>query len=235
MIEHKDTIEHCYTEERDESHASRDAKGQSPHPQCHDATDERQRNRGKNNQRPCDTSEGKEEQEEDEYQCNRNNYEERLNGVLKIFELSSILEIIARRKRDMFVQRLTYLLHHLSDISVSHIHTDDHPAFGSVTIDLQRSVVERDVSHLTHRNLLSVACPHIESVEVEVAHFLLIQSEHEVKASLVLKHHACRLSGISGAHDVVELLDVYPIAGYLRAVIMDDELRQPHRLLHDNI
>ena len=235
VVNHKYTIEHSHTEEGYKSHTCRNAERQSAQPQRQNSAYERQWHSREHHKRISDASEGKEQQQQDEHQRYRYHYHERADGVLQIFELSAVFEIIAGLEFHILIERFAYLLHHLLYVGIAHIHTYHYAALGGIAVYLQRSVHEVDGSHLAHRHLQTIASAHIQTIQVEVFHFLIVKTHHKVESALVFKHHSGCLAGISGANDVVEFLNIDAVARNLGAIIFHHQLRQTHSLLHYHI
>lgn len=84
--------------------------------------------------------EGKEEQQQDEHQGDGDNHREGADGILQVLELAAILEVVAGLEFHVLVERLSDLVHHLLNIGIAHIHTDNHASLGGVAVDLQRAV-----------------------------------------------------------------------------------------------
>ena len=66
VVDHQYAVEHCHAKQGDETHSGRDAEGQATQPQGSNAANERQRYGGEYHQRPCDTAESEEKQQQDE-------------------------------------------------------------------------------------------------------------------------------------------------------------------------
>ena len=81
----------------------------------------------------------------------------------------------------------------------------------------------------------SLGSPYKELIQIQIRHFIVIQTKHQVETSLILKNDTRRLSRISRTDDRVQLLYIHPVTGDLGTIVVYDQLRQPHRLLHDHI
>ena len=235
MVDDEDAVKDSHTEQGYEPHTGRDAERKAAHPQRGDAANERQGHCGEHHKRVGDALEGEEQQQQDEHQRYRDDDHEGADGILQILKLPAILEVVAWLQLDVLLESAAYIVHYLLYIGIADIDTDNDAAFGRVTVYLQRAADKVNRGHLADRYLHAVACPHGKGVEVKVLDKLVVEPHDEVEAPLVLEHHTCRLAGVGCAYDGVQLLYVYPVAGYLRAVIVDDELWQTDSLLHNHV
>ena len=154
---------------------------------------------------------------------------------MQILELTSILEVVAGLELDIVFERTADVLHDFLNVCVAHVHSDYYASLRGIAVDLQRTVDEVDGDDFAYGYLCPVDCTHEQAVEIEVAHFLAVEADYEVKAPLVFEDHTCRFASVGCAYDVVQLLDVDTIACELVAVEVYYQLGQPHGLLHDDI
>ena len=124
---------------------------------------------------------------------------------------------------------------HLLNVGIAHIHTNDNPAFGSVTINLERSVHQFDAGYFTNRQLNVILSTDKQFVDVQVTHLFLVQTDNEVEPAFVLEDHSCRLACISSTDNSIQFFDINTITGYFCTVVVDKQLWKSHGLFHQYV
>ena len=120
-------------------------------------------------------------------------------------------------------------------ICISYIYAHHNPAFGGISVYLKRTIYKRDGCHLANRQLHSLICSYKELVQIKVLNLCVVQTEHKVESAFILKDHSCTLSGISRTDNLVKLRYVYSVSGNLVSIVIYNQLRKAHSLLHNDI
>ena len=127
------------------------------------------------------------------------------------------------------------IVHYLLNISPTHIHPYHNATLRRITVNLQRTVHQVNGSHLADGYLYTIRSAHKELVKIQVLHFIIIQPEHKVETTFILKNHSGTLARISRADNGIQLFDIDTVTGYFRTVILYHQLGQSHGLLHNYI
>jgi hypothetical protein len=72
-------------------------------------------------------------------------------------------------------------------------------------------------------------------VDIQVLHLFVVQTKYQVKTTLVFKDYPGGFSSVCRTNNGIQFFYVNAITGYFRAVILHQQLRKPHGLLHQYI
>lgn len=127
------------------------------------------------------------EQQQNQRQSYRNHHQQGVNGILQVFKLPSIGKVITGLQTDILFQRMLNIVHYLLNISPTHIHPYHNATLRRITVNLQRTVHQVNGSHLADGYLYTIRSAHKELVKIQVLHFIIIQPEHKVETTFILK------------------------------------------------
>ena len=127
------------------------------------------------------------------------------------------------------------MLNHLLDISITNVHTNDYASFSCVTVYLERTVYQFDAGHFTYWKLNIVFGTDKQLIDIEIAYFILIQTNYKIETSFIFENDTCRFTCIGCTDNGIQFFYIDTVAGNLGTVEMNQQLRQSHSLFYQHI
>ena len=234
-----DAVEYRHAKERYKAYSCRDRERHVAQPQRPHTTNSCKRNGRENKERLAGTLHRGIEQQENDDKRQRYNYHQTVDGTLQVLELSTIGVIITVGQLQLAVEQVLNLID--CTLNIASLHIESHiDATGTVLMrHLGWGRFVDDISQLVQRNSHSsrtflLTCTHGDGKRLQCLYgaHILVESQHDVKLSLALKHNSCCSTGKSSLKHLVHIVHADTILRHALMVAPHLYLRQACHLFH---